>query len=184
LSGVTGLIAKKLGIKMPEEFVGAYQEEGIHVHKAIQRWIETGNSGSVHKGVAWVVDSFAPGYTYPVGTNGKEVNVGAALMEEVEIIGTRPMNTYSEVLVSDFMQYASAVDIIRKRDDNTLDIFDVKNGVFKRDYCTAQLSLYRYFIERYTVYSVESCTCISIKDREYYPIFTWDIRRVEKLLYG
>jgi hypothetical protein len=59
LSGVTGLIAKKLGIKMPEEFVSGHQEEGIHVHKAIQRWIETGDSGSIHPGVGWLTKASA-----------------------------------------------------------------------------------------------------------------------------
>jgi hypothetical protein len=156
LSGVTGLIGKKLGLKMPQEFLSEHQEEGIHVHKAIQRWIETGDSGSVHPGVDWIVTWFA---------------------------GLRD-NLYSEVLVSDMKQYASSVDIIDDRGDGVLDIYDIKKGVFKRDYCTWQLSIYKYFIEVFTDYKIGKCEVLAVRDRDVYPIMPKDRAAVEKLLYG
>ena len=57
LSGITGIISKKLGLKMPKEFVEEHQMEGIHVHKAVQKWIETGNPDSVHPGVKWLIET-------------------------------------------------------------------------------------------------------------------------------
>jgi hypothetical protein len=106
LSGVTGLIASKLGIKMPEEFVGEHQAEGTHVHKAVQKWIETGDAGSVHPGVTWATGMLRDYYKPPL---------------------------HSEVLVSDFKRYASAVDIMAECPDGTFEILDIKKGVFKRD---------------------------------------------------
>ena len=155
LSGVTGLISKKLGLKMPQEFLAEHQEEGIHVHKAVQRWIETGSSGSVHPGVQWLVDTFI--------TDGNML--------------------HSEVLVSDFKQYASAIDIVHERQDGTLDIYDIKKGVFKRDYVTWQLSIYKYMAEK-AGKIVRDCVCICLRDKEYYPIFPKAAGDVDKLLYG
>jgi hypothetical protein len=160
LSGVTGLVSKKLGLKMPQEFVEEHQLEGIHVHKAVQKWIETGDPESVHPGVKWLTESW-----------GKESLPGAIAV-------------HSEVLVSDFKQYASAVDIVQEMTDNSVVIYDLKKGVFKRDYVTLQLSIYKYFIEKYAGRKVVSCICICMKDREYYDIFPKPAEQVEKLLYG
>ena len=169
LSGVTGLIAKMLGFKMPQEFLEEHREEGIHIHKAIQNWINTGKSGSIHPTVAWITETL--GYAVPGG-----------LLEAAGHISMR--NVFSEVLVSDLKQYASAVDIVVERGDDLLDIYDIKKGVFKRDYVTWQLSIYKYFIEKFTVRKVNGCFCICGKDREYYDIFPKPFDRVEKLLYG
>jgi len=163
LSGITGLVSKKLGLKYNNTFVGEHAEEGIHVHKAIQRWIETGDPESVHPGVQWLVETFRK--EYPVGNVGK---------------------LYSEVLVSDFAQYASAVDIILDRSTSDgITLFDIKKGVFKREYVTWQLSIYKYFIETLvnTRKTVRDCACICLKDKEYYPIFPKSVKEVEKLLY-
>jgi hypothetical protein len=156
LSGVTGLIAEKLKIKMPEEFVGERQAEGVHVHKAVQRWIETGVSGSVHPAVAWLTACF--------GGERKRLS--------------------SEVLVSDLKRYASSVDVVDLHEDGVLDLYDIKTGQFKRDYCTWQLSIYQYFIESYTDRTVGKCEVLCCKDKEVYPIFTRPAEDVEKLLYG
>jgi hypothetical protein len=168
LSGVTGLIAKKLGIKMPQEFVEEHQEEGIHVHKAVQKWIETGDSGSIHPGVRWLIDTFV-------------LRVELARKS----IPWRKIDVYSEVLVSDLKQYASAVDVVVAAPElQAVSIFDIKKGVFKREYVTWQLSIYKYFIEKYTDIKVGECVCICIRDREYYDIFPKSYEQVEKLLYG
>jgi hypothetical protein len=161
LSGVTGLISKKLGLKMPQEFVEEHQEEGIHVHRAVQKWIETGDPESVHPGVAWLRENFY-----------KESPV-------------YPLLSFAETLVSDFKQYASAVDIIAAEvPGGPLVIYDIKKGVFKREYVTWQLSIYKYFIEKYAKRNVAECVCICMKDREYYKIFPRSHEQVEMLLYG
>lgn len=158
LSGVTGIISKKLGLKYSNEFVGEHAEEGIHVHKAIQRWIETGDPDSIHPGVTWLVDAL--GKMYPRD------------------------KLYSEVLVTDFKQYASAVDIIADT-GNGLTIFDIKKGKFNREYVTWQLSVYKYLIESSVVYApfVKEFVCICLKDKEFYPIFPKSSEDVKKLLY-
>jgi hypothetical protein len=160
LSGVTGLIGKKLGLKMPAEFVGEHRDEGLHVHHAIQCWIATGNPDSVHPGVVWLTktlyDSFTPAVSY---------------------------NIYSEVLVSDGKQFASAVDIVVETDRGDLEIYDIKKGVFKREYVSWQLGIYKYLIEKYGKRTVSKCTCACMKDKEYYPIFPKTEKEVETLLY-
>jgi len=162
LSGITGLVSKKLGLKYNSTFVGEHTEEGIHVHKAVQRWIETGDPESVHPGVQWLVETFRK--EYPEGKR------------------------YSEVLVSDFNQYASAVDIVLNTRDGLI-LFDIKKGVFNREYTTWQLSVYQYFIESlpllgYRDYKIKEYVCICLKDKEYYPIFTKSGTDVCKMLYG
>jgi hypothetical protein len=93
-------------------------------------------------------------------------------------------NLYSEVLVSDKKQYASSVDIIDDCGGGSLAIYDIKKGVFKRDYCTWQLSIYKYLIEGFTGYKVKKCEVLALKDREVYTIFPKNKEDVEKLLYG
>jgi hypothetical protein len=141
-SGVTGLISKKLGLKMPQEFVEEHQEEDIHVHKAVQKWVETGSPESVHPGVKWLVESWDE----------------KSLPEYVDAL-----SMHLEVLVSDFKKYASAVDIIVRRTDDGLMIYDIKKGLFKREYVTWQLSIYKYFIETYAERKVDACVCICMK---------------------
>jgi hypothetical protein len=162
LSGVTGLISRKLGLKMPQEFVGEHQAEGIHVHQAVQRWIDTGEVASLHPGVTWLIESW-PKESLPDG-------IGA-------------LSVHSEMLVSDFRHYASAVDIIVECTDRALILYDIKKGVFKRDYVTLQLSIYKYLIEKYAERQVSRCVCVCLRDKEYYPIIPVDRERVEKLLY-
>jgi hypothetical protein len=170
LSGVTGLVSKKLGLKMPQEFVEEHQEEGIHVHRAVQKWIETGDPESVHPGVRWLIDTFwSKNYGAWESSNPPDF-----------------WKANSEVLVSDFSMYASAVDVVVERGSGMdhFDIYDIKKGVFKREYVTWQLSIYKYFIEKYAKKQVGECVCICMKDREYYDIFPKPHEQVEKLLYG
>jgi hypothetical protein len=162
LSDVTGLISKKLGLKMPQEFVEEHRIEGVHVHKAVQKWINTGDPESVHSGVRWIIDTWNDN----------------SLPETVDAL-----EVYSEVLVSDFNRYASAVDIIVERTDGALSIYDIKKGKMNREYVTWQLSIYKYFIEQRAGRTVASCTCISVKDREYYDIFPKSYEKVAGLLY-
>jgi hypothetical protein len=167
LSGITGIIGKKLALKMPEQFMEEHRDEGIHVHKAIQSWVEGKKIESVHPGVDWITNTF---YAETCEPYTKERGA------------VKSFN--AEVLVSDLEQYASAVDIVVEWPDKTVDIYDIKNGIFKRDYCTLQLSIYKYFIEKFTVYNVRTCMVIGVKDKEYWPIFPKPFSEIEKLLYG
>jgi hypothetical protein len=159
LSGVTGLISKTLNMKMPSEFVEEHRLEGVHVHKAIQQWIETGDSGSIHPGVAWLTSTIRQKF------------------------GGTDTSLYSEVLVSDLSHYCSAVDIVVEYPGKVLDIIDTKKGVFKREYVSYQLGIYRYLIETHTPYTVQSCHCACLRDREYYPIIPVSPAKVLRVLY-
>jgi hypothetical protein len=161
LSGVTGIIGKRLGTKFPEEFVGEARGEGLHVHKAVEDWIDARGRtcNSMHPGVMWIT-----------GT----------LIDKCTQI---PKFMHSEVLVSDLTQYASAVDIIAEYDGKILDLFDMKRS-FKRTPVTWQLSIYKYFIETFTPYRVDKLWCAAFRDKEYYPIFPKDACEIEELLYG
>jgi hypothetical protein len=162
LSGVTGRIASSLKIRMPETFVEEHRIEGVHVHRAIQEWIETGKTESLHPGVAWITETFLANYTVP------------------------PEGVYSEVLVSDFSRYASAVDIAAEYEagGENIDIYDIKKGKLNRDYVSLQLGIYKYLIEKYAGRKVVRCCCICVKDREYYPVIPARERDVERVLYG
>jgi hypothetical protein len=162
LSGVTGLISKKLGLKMPQEFVEEHRMEGIHVHKAVQKWIETGDPDSVHPGVKWLIETW------------DESSMPATACS---------FSLYSEVLVTDFEQYASAVDIVNVLTDGSLILYDIKKGLFKREYVSYQLNTYRYFIEHFTQRKVFQMVCICLRDNEYYPVFRMEDGRIEELLY-
>jgi hypothetical protein len=157
LSGVTGLISKRLGLRMPAEFVEEHRLEGVHIHQAIQKWIDTGDPGSVHPGVRWIMESW----------------------DDSPAIATN-----SEVLVSDRKQYASSVDILVERKDGLLDIYDIKKGVFRRDYATWQLSIYKYFIEQFAERKVNRCCCVCVRDKQYYDVYPKAFDQVEELLYG
>ena len=165
LSGVTGLISKKLGLHYDNAFVSEHAEEGIHVHKAIQEFINTGRTESVHPGVRWLIDRWCH--------DGSRVDASL-------ILG---FHKYSEVLVSDFKQYASAIDIVEEAPDGTMRIYDIKNGKMNRQYVTWQLSIYKYFIEKRGS-TVGECLCISLRDQDVYKIFPKSAEEVERFLYG
>ena len=86
-------------------------------------------------------------------------------------------------MVSDFRSYASSVDIILEAEGGLV-LFDIKTGIFKREYCTWQLNIYRYFIEKFAARRVAKMVVISTKDKDYYPIFAMDEKKIEGLLYG
>ena len=159
LSGVTRPIGAKLGTKMPEAFVGEARTEGLHVHHAIQEWINGGCTkiNSAHPGALWLTETF---------------------LKKAD-----PLAAYSEVLVSDLKQYASSVDIVAIVGDGLLDLYDMKR-VFKRTSVSLQLSVYKYLIETFTPWKVRNLWCASYHDKEYYPIIDKGASAVEELLYG
>jgi hypothetical protein len=159
LSGVTGIIGKRLGKKF-DSWVEEHQAEGVHVHRAVSRWINGEDPESAHPGVVWLTETLAGSFA-----------------------GT-PDKLYSEVLVTDFSAYASAVDIVGLYPDKALAICDIKKGKIDREYVSWQLGVYKYLIEKHTGYRVVSCTAVSVKDREYYPVIPRKAEAVEGLLYG
>ena len=60
LSGVTALIAKRRGAAMESSFLEEHRVEGIHIHEAVQRWIDTGEPNRIHPGVQWVTETLEP----------------------------------------------------------------------------------------------------------------------------
>jgi hypothetical protein len=156
LSGITRLLGT-VGEK-GEGFLTEHQIEGIHVHKAVQAYLETGNVETSHPGVQWVIKELDR--KWPPCDYGR----------------------YSEVLVSDGKRYASAVDVIIETPDGGLVLLDLKKGVFKREYATFQLNIYRYFIERFKR-SISGMWCVGVKDRRFYPILTKSDREIEGILY-
>jgi hypothetical protein len=159
LSGITSRIGKRLGLRY-NDWVEEHRVEGVHVHEEIARWLNREETGSIHPGVRWVMDTLKDSFT---GT-----------VERV----------YPEVLVSDFERYASPVDIVGLCTDGLLEIYDLKKGRLNREYVSWQLGIYKYLIETYSPYRVRTCTAVSLADAAYYPVIPRDAGAVAEFLYG
>jgi len=159
LSGITKLIAKRMNIRMPEEFAGEARNEGLHIHSAVEQWLDGSEFPSIHPGAVWIKGILERQWHKP------------------------QEQCHSEVLVSDLKQFASSVDIVGVYPDGTVVLYDIKRS-FKRVYVSWQLSIYQYFIEKYTKYRVAGLNCLSVKDRTMFPIFAHSKHDVEELLYG
>lgn len=159
LSGVTGKIGKRLKKNFDTHAVEEGRSQGSHVHGAIEDFIRTGKRTSVHPDVLWAIN-------------------------ELEGFIEQGHRLYSEVLVSDFKKYASAIDIVDFVGEKDVFIFDTKAGNFSRDYVSWQLGVYKYFLESTTDFRVKKCFCMSTKDHDFYPIIPRDEEDVQGLLYG
>ena len=159
LSGITGMIGKKLKKNFEHSFVEEGRSQGQHVHEAIETFIKTGKIITVHTAANWAIAELA-----------KIMKSGKTL--------------YSEVLVSDFNEFATAIDILAVV-NGTKDVIlvDTKAGVFSRDYVTIQLSIEKAMIEETTDFHVKEAWCISTRDREFYPIFFKGKDEMKSLLY-
>lgn len=96
-----------------------------------------------------------------------------------------PISKYQRIperLVSDFKQYASAIDILIFDSEDRATIIDIKTGVFKRDYCSQQLGIYKKFLEDEGIV-VDKCYVIATRDRFMYPIIPVDRETVDSILY-
>ena len=161
LKGITGSVCKRLNLKYGGSAMNARRAAGTHAHDAIEEWIKSGGRvcNTMNMGVVWLTRSLLD---YP----------------KLPTIGV-----FSEVLVSDHEIYASAVDIILLHPENKLTIIDAKNGTFKREYLEWQLGVYKYFIEKYTNYTVEQCVCAALKEKQFYTIKPRAGYMVQELLY-
>ncbi len=141
--------------------VAELQKDGVHVHKAIQDWIDTGKWETRHEGAQWIKYWLMQQDIRPVS------NMAGA-----------------ECFVTDYKKYASAVDIVQVRPDRTLHIMDIKRS-FKRKYVTMQLNIYKYLIEEYTDWRVSKMSCICFGDKCVFPVLpSISKEEIEKLLYG
>lgn len=158
LSGITGLIGKTMKKNYSSGHVEEGRAQGSHVHSAIEDFVTRGTISSVHPDALWAINELK------------------GFMDD-------GFGTYSEVLVSDFEKYASAIDLLLIRQD-ALYILDTKAGVFDRPYVTWQLSVYKYFLEEFAGLRVSGAYCLSTRHRDIYPIITRPVADVRELLYG
>ena len=159
LSGVTGIICDRLGIHFGGAPVSERAAEGTHVHEAVQAWIESGLKTSNHPSVDWIVRE---------------------LSERWKSIP--PIEAYSEVLVTDYDRYASAVDLMVHYKEGWV-LYDIKTGRFKPEYLSWQLGVYKYFVEKAGL-TVIGTNCICTRDKMFYVVKPRGSDDVEKLLYN
>lgn len=163
LSGVTCRVGPVSGYgHMSEDFkhfLSEAAEEGNHVHESVETWIKSGMQvwKTIHPAAIFVRDTL--------------ISMGNTQLQ-------------SETLVSDFKQYASAIDILSVVNKNTIDIYDIKRK-FNREYVEWQLSIYKYLVEKYSKYKVRNLCVFATKDRRFFDDLKYKgVEKVEELLYG
>ena len=163
LSGITCRVGPVSGYgHMSEDFKNFLSEaagEGNHVHESVEDWIKSGMKTwkTIHPAAIFVRD--------------KLLEMGNYQLQ-------------SETLVSDFKQYASAIDILSVVNRNTIDIYDIKRK-FNRDYVEWQLSIYKYLVETYSKYKVRKLCAFATKDRRFFDDLVYKGEdKVKELLYG
>ena len=163
LSGVTCRVGPVSGYgHMNESFKGILEEaaqEGLHVHESIEEWINSGLQ-------VW-----------------KTIHPAALFVRDT-LLSQGNLQLQAETLVSDFKQYASAIDILSMVDKKTIDIYDIKRK-FSREYVSWQLSIYKYLVETYTKYKVRKMCVFATKDRRFFDDIEYKgEEKVKELLYG
>ena len=163
LSGVTCRVGPVSGYgHMNESFKGILEEaaqEGLHVHESVEEWINSGLQ-------VW-----------------KTIHPAALFVRDT-LLSQGNLQLQAETLVSDFKQYASAIDILSMVDKKTIDIYDIKRK-FSREYVNWQLSIYKYLVETYTKYKVRKMCVFATKDRRFFDDIEYKgEEKVKELLYG
>lgn len=163
LSGVTCRVGPVSGYgNMSESFknvLGEMAAEGTHTHEAIEEWINSGlqTFKTIHPAAIFVRD--------------KLLEMGNLQLQ-------------AETLVSDYKQYASAIDILSVVDKKTIDIYDIKRS-FSREYVTWQLSIYKYLVETHTKFKVRKMCVFATKDKRFFDDIEYKGKdKVKELLYG
>lgn len=163
LSGITCRVGPVSGYgNMSESFknlLGEMAAEGTHTHEAIEEWINSGlqTFKTIHPAAIFVRD--------------KLLEMGNLQLQ-------------AETLVSDYKQYASAIDILSVVKKNVIDIYDIKRS-FSREYVTWQLSIYKYLVEEHSKYKVRKMGCFATKDKRFFDDIEYKGKnKVEELLYG
>lgn len=161
LSGITTPIGNKLKIQFPQEMahVQVALSYGSQVHKEVEEWIKYQVPPTTKKAL-WILE---------------------------ELNSRHPLcaNTYkAELLVSDFIDYASSIDVVVvNHETGDVSIYDTKTGEFKREYCTIQLSMYAYLYELDYGVKVKDAYVFCSKDELTYHILIkpWD--RIKRTFY-
>ena len=162
-SGVTCRVGPVSGYgHMNESFKSVLEEaaqEGLHVHESVEEWINSGLQ-------TW-----------------KTIHPAAVFVRD-ELLKQGNLQLQAETLVSDFKQYASAIDILSMVNKKTIDIYDIKRK-FSREYVSWQLSIYKYLVETYTKYKVRKMCVFATKDRRFFDDIEYKgEEKVKELLYG
>lgn len=163
MSGITGLIGKRLNKRfpsegeMPKRILDA-RDFGTAIHNDVETYCRTGFAGR-HPS-SWFCVSFLE-KNYPI----------------------EDFFLFSELLVTDKKKYATAIDIVAiHRKTKKVHTFDIKTGVFNRDYCSWQLGVGNYLLGKTYELNVESSFVIATKDERIYEIIPKRESRVIALL--
>ena len=159
LSGVTGRICRRMNLEYGGSLAGEACASGSHIHAKVQEWINSSVLNSVHPDVVWIAKALENKYK-----------------------GEERYTAYSEVLVTDGMGIASAIDVLVVRPDGKLDLFDIKTGSVKPEYLAWQLGVYSYFCLLENK-EVNRCFCLASKDHLVYNIKARSVEDVKNLLY-
>lgn len=158
LNGITGVISDILGKKFPKtDAVFLAAVTGSVVHKEVERFFKYKKE--------------------PLSSQASYVcNTLKDFIPDVVV--------YSEVLVSDFAGTASCIDIvISDKKEKEFYLFDIKTtSTFDRNYCTMQLSVYKYLYERVYERKVNGLYIINTRHKRIYKIIPLSDKAVEKIL--
>jgi hypothetical protein len=170
LPGITGRIGKRLGKVFPPcllesnttsrkiEQIGMAREFGSLIHEDVELFIKDGKTPE-HPVSAWIVSEWQ------------------------KLFHTPEYLWASELLVSDYNTVATAIDLVAIK-GREAHIADIKTGNFDREYCSWQLGIGKYLLERDGDLEVVGCHVISSKDNFCYQITPKSFSRVFDLLYN
>jgi CRISPR/Cas system-associated exonuclease Cas4 (RecB family) len=163
LSGITCRVGPVSGYgNMSESFknvIGEMAQEGNHVHEAVEDWIKSNLQ-------VW-----------------KTIHPNAIFVRD-KLLEMGNLQLQAETLVSDFKQYASAIDILSIVKKNVIDIYDIKRS-FSREYVTWQLSIYKYLVETHSKFKVRKMCVFATKDKRFFDDIEYKgEEKVKEMLYG
>jgi len=162
LSGITKRIGRRLGKVFPDDpppAIDAARAHGTHVHRSFEYLVKHGKM--------------------PLNDEARFVMGALRARYDFSVCGIA-----SEFLVSDYEFYATAIDIVIFKGEGRIDIYDIKTGVFDREYCSWQLGINKYFAELEGDLHVDRCGVIATRDKYVYNVAPKSTERVKSLLYG
>lgn len=173
LSGITGRIGQRLGKNFPKKSSSNGGQIPVHIENAALF------GSGIHKEVERALMEGVPPEHALAKSIVKELSRRYNLFKDIFL---------GEVLVSDYKQWATAIDIVvlKGQEEGKLvaDVFDIKTGNFDREYCSWQLGIGAFLLEMDGDIKVDKHYVLSTKDREVYTINPKSIQRIRNLLYG
>lgn len=159
LSGITGSIGKLLDKTFPDnDTVKLATIYGKDIHKEIENYINSNTMPSTVSG-KWIVNYLKEFF------NKEEV-----------------IRYESEVLVSNFTNTASSIDIVAYHRDNSVSLFDIKTtSKFDRLYCSLQLSCYKRLFEDCFNIPVKAMYVLGTKSQRAFKILEQEKSKVDKI---